>query len=114
MPPPPMPDPRRERALAKRAVASGQRLAIDDAKRRLKEALSTSLAAVGELFQLWDLDGSGDLSPAEIRGLMTSVGDSPMSHEEVEELLRLADPQNTGTISKEKFMGLPCWKVPGM
>ena len=45
---------------------------------------------------------------------MTLVGDSPMSHEEVEELLRLADPQNTGTISKEKFMGLPCWKVPGM
>ena len=36
------------------------------------------------------------------------------AHEEVEELLRLADPQNTGTISKEKFMGLPCWKVPGM
>ena len=64
--------------------------------------------------RLFDLDGSGDLSPAEIRGLMTSVGDSPMSHEEVEELLRLADPQNTGTISKEKFMGLPCWKVPGM
>ena len=45
--------------------------------------------------------------------MMTSVGDTPMTDDEVDALLRLADPQNTGSISREKFMGLPCWAIPG-
>jgi len=40
------------------------------------------------------------------------LGEAPLSDDELDELLRLADPEGTGFCTLEHFRDLPCWKLP--
>jgi len=51
-----------------------------------------------ECFYNFDHDKDGYLTVDELRHLLTNVGD-PMNGQEVEEILREADPQGTGMIN---------------
>ena len=47
-------------------------------------------------FNAFDVDGSGYLSRDELQHLMTTAGSNPLSDEECNEFLELADPDCTG------------------
>jgi len=61
-------------------------------------------------FQVFDRDHSGNLEIDEIRELLTTIGD-PLSATEFNEFRRMADPDNSGSITKEEFRTLACWGV---
>ena len=46
--------------------------------------------------------------------LLCTLGEAPLTDEELDELLRLADPDGTGFCTLDKFRSLPCWKLPDM
>jgi len=61
-------------------------------------------------FEVFDTDQSGEISIAELRELMTTCGD-PLNESEVNSLIELADPEGTGSITREQFKRLPCWGI---
>lgn len=50
--------------------------------------------------------------PACAGTLLCTLGEAPLSDDELDELLRLADPEGTGFCTLEHFRDLPCWKLP--
>jgi len=61
-------------------------------------------------FKLFDPAGTGYVNAEFVRELMTSVG-QPLSNSEVDEMLRLAKPDEDGNISLDVFRAMPCWSV---
>lgn len=56
-----------------------------------------------EAFRVFDKDGNGFISSAELRHVMTSLGER-LSEEEVNEMIREADIDGDGTVNYEEFV----------
>jgi len=56
--------------------------------------------------------GPPEIPVDEIRRLMTTAGSEPLSEEELNELLRLADPEGLGMVPLDRWTQLECWKLP--
>merc|ERR1711879_360806 len=56
-----------------------------------------------EVFKVFDRDGSGFISPAELRHVMTNLGEK-LADEEVDEMIREADVDGEGQINYEEFV----------
>ena len=55
-----------------------------------------------EAFKFWDTDNSGRVSTEEIRRALTTLGDK-LSEEEINALIKEADPSNVGAIDYEYY-----------
>lgn len=64
---------------------------------------STLRAALLDSFRVFDQSGSGQIGTQELRHIMTSLGEK-LSEEEAAEMIKLADPNGTGTIKYENFV----------
>eukprot|EP00005_Dracoamoeba_jomungandri_P001875 CAMPEP_0174257642 /NCGR_PEP_ID=MMETSP0439-20130205/6752_1 /TAXON_ID=0 /ORGANISM="Stereomyxa ramosa, Strain Chinc5" /LENGTH=148 /DNA_ID=CAMNT_0015340815 /DNA_START=80 /DNA_END=526 /DNA_ORIENTATION=- len=58
---------------------------------------------IREAFKVFDKDGSGFISAAELRHVMTNLGEK-LTDEEVDEMLREADVDKDGQILYEEFV----------
>jgi len=56
-----------------------------------------------EPFRKFDLDGTGYISPAELRYVLADMGEK-LTDEELDEITREADPDNDGHINYEEFI----------
>jgi len=56
-----------------------------------------------ESFKVFDKDGQGYLSIAELRHIMTNLGEK-LSKEELEQMISEADPSGTGQVSYNSFV----------
>ena len=54
-------------------------------------------------FQVFDKDGNGFISPAELRYVMTNIGNQ-LTIEEVDELIREVDCDGDGQVNYEEFI----------
>ena len=54
-------------------------------------------------FQVFDRDGNGFISAAELRHVMTNLGEK-LTDEEVDEMIREADVDGDGQINYEEFV----------
>ena len=55
-----------------------------------------------EAFKFWDTDGSGKVTTEEIRKALTTLGDV-LSEDEINALIKEADPTNIGVIDYEYY-----------
>ena len=55
-----------------------------------------------EAFKFWDTDGSGRVSTDDIRRALTTLGDK-LSEDEINALIKEADPNNLGVIDYEYY-----------
>ena len=55
-----------------------------------------------EAFKFWDTDNSGRVSTEEIRRALTTLGDK-LSEDEINALIKEADPNNVGAIDYEHY-----------
>lgn len=55
--------------------------------------------------QVFDRDGNGFITAAELRHVMTTLGEK-LSDEEVDEMIREADVDGDGQINYEEFVAL--------
>lgn len=63
-----------------------------------------------EAFRVFDRDGSGWISAAELRHIMTHLGEK-LSDEEVDEMMKEADPSGNGQVNYEEFIKIiMAWK----
>nr|XP_060632377.1 calmodulin-A-like [Anolis sagrei ordinatus] len=69
--------------------------------RRMKNADSED--EVRKAFQVFDKDGNGYVSAAELRHIMTKLGEK-LTDEEVEEMIKEADVDGDGQVNYEEFV----------
>merc|ERR1719191_329189 len=69
--------------------------------RKMKD--SDSEEEVRKAFRVFDKDGNGFISAAELRHIMTNLGEK-LTDEEVDEMLREADIDGDGQINYEEFV----------
>jgi len=62
---------------------------------------------IRESFSVFDRDGSGMISAAELRHVMTNIGEK-LSDQEVDEMFREIDVDRDGQISYEEMVRLMC------
>ena len=60
---------------------------------------------VREAFRVFDKDGNGFISAAELRHVMTNLGQR-LSDEEVDEMIRRADTDGDGQVNYEEFVDM--------
>lgn len=60
---------------------------------------------IREAFKVFDRDGNGFISSAELRHVMTSIGEK-LTEEEVDEMIREADADGDGQINYNEFVDL--------
>ncbi|SAL94865.1 hypothetical protein [Absidia glauca] len=72
--------------------------------RKMKD--TDSQEEIQEAFKVFDKDGNGYISAAELRHVMTSLGTlgEKLSEEEVDEMIREADVDGDGQINYEEFV----------
>ncbi|XP_051007392.1 calmodulin-like protein 3 [Acomys russatus] len=58
---------------------------------------------IREAFRAFDKDGNGYVSAAELRHVMTRIGET-LSNEEVEEMIRVADTDGDGQVNYKEFV----------
>ena len=71
------------------------------ATRRMKD--TDSEEELKEAFKVFDKDGNGFISAAELRHIMTNLGEK-LTDEEVDEMIREADVDGDGQINYEEFV----------
>lgn len=69
--------------------------------RKMKD--TDSQEEIQEAFKVFDKDGNGYISAAELRHVMTSLGEK-LTEEEVDEMIREADIDQDGQINYEEFV----------
>jgi len=62
-----------------------------------------SEAEIKEAFKQFDKTNSGTVTTAELRHIMTNLGEK-LTDEEAEELLKEADPNKKGTVNYSDFI----------
>lgn len=62
-------------------------------------------AEIAEAFKVFDRNGDGKISTAELRHVLTSIGEK-LTEAEVDEMMREADTNNDGEIDIEEFTRL--------
>ncbi|KAJ3737289.1 hypothetical protein DFJ43DRAFT_1047097 [Lentinula guzmanii] len=60
---------------------------------------------IKEAFRVFDKDGNGFISAAELRHVMTNLGEK-LTEDEVDEMMREADQDGNGTIDYNEFVNL--------
>ncbi|KAI8988919.1 calmodulin [Pilobolus umbonatus] len=68
-----------------------------------KERETNSREEIEEAFKVFDKDGNGHISAAELRHVMTSLGEK-LTEEEVDEMIREADVDGDGQIDYQEFV----------
>lgn len=79
--------------------------------RKMKD--TDSQEEIEEAFKVFDKDGNGYISAAELRHVMTSLGEK-MSEEEVDEMIREADVDGDGQINYQEFVKMMVCKNMNM
>jgi len=77
-----------------------------DSEEEIREAcpvLSCPVRACPVLFRVFDKDGNGFISAAELRHVMTNLGEK-LTDEEVDEMIREADIDGDGQVNYEEFV----------
>ncbi|XP_002129194.2 calmodulin-like [Ciona intestinalis] len=69
---------------------------------KVKEPVDTE-DTIKEAFRVFDKESNGFIAAAELRQVMTSIGES-LTEEEVEEMIRNADMDGDGQINYEDFV----------
>jgi calmodulin len=69
--------------------------------RKMKD--TDSEEEIKEAFKVFDKDGNGFISAAELRHVMTNLGEK-LTEEEVDEMIREADVDGDGQINYEEFV----------
>ena len=69
--------------------------------RRMKD--SEGEDEIREAFRVFDKDGNGFISPAELRHVMTNLGEK-LTDEEIDEMIREADTDGDGQVNYEEFV----------
>ncbi|XP_050032174.1 uncharacterized protein [Dermacentor andersoni] len=64
-----------------------------------------------DAFRVFDRDGHGFITTAELRHVVTTLGER-MTDEEADELIREADPNNEGQVDYEQFIKIISTPVP--
>jgi calmodulin len=62
---------------------------------------------VREAFRIFDQDGDGYISVAELRHVMTTLGEK-LTDDEVDEMLAAVDADKDGRVSYEEFVSMLC------
>jgi calmodulin len=79
--------------------------------RKMKD--TDSEEEIREAFRVFDKDGNGFISAAELRHVMTNLGEK-LTDEEVDEMIREADIDGDGQVNYEgrtDFLSLNVWDV---
>jgi len=79
------------------------------ARRLLEQEGQAEIAMALQLFE--PLEGT-QVEVPHLQELLTSTGCNPLSEQEFAQLMKVADPQGTGTLDYERFKRLPCWERP--
>ena len=58
-----------------------------------------------ETFRVFDVDGNGFISAAELRHVMTNLGER-LTDDEVDEMIKVADADKDGKISYQDFVAI--------
>lgn len=58
---------------------------------------------IRETFRVFDKDGNGVISPAELRHVLGNLGEK-LNEDEIEEMIREADVDGDGSINYEEFV----------
>ena len=67
---------------------------------------------VAALFRLFDTDGNGFLSPAELKAIFCDPhGGNPRTEEEIDEVVKRFDKNNDGQLSVDELMDAPPFVV---
>lgn len=69
--------------------------------RKMKD--TDSEEEIREAFRVFDKDGNGYISAAELRHVMTNLGEK-LTDEEVDEMIREADIDGDGQVNYEEFV----------
>jgi Ca2+-binding EF-hand superfamily protein len=77
--------------------------ATREGTKKLKEFLSRSIAAVGSLFALWDVNGDGQITPMEWRSAVLALGVDVPPHV-CDIVFAEFDPDGSGTVSYTEFL----------
>ncbi|XP_030854434.1 calmodulin-alpha [Strongylocentrotus purpuratus] len=64
---------------------------------------------IREAFRVFDKDGNGYISAAELRHVMTNIGEN-LTIEEVDEMIREADVDGDGQVDYEEFVTMMTFK----
>ncbi|KAL3887115.1 hypothetical protein ACJMK2_027071 [Sinanodonta woodiana] len=72
--------------------------------RKTKERM-LSEDEIRKQFKMFDIDGNGYISAAELKQLMISMGDK-VTDDEVDEMIRTADVDGDGQVNYDEFMRL--------
>ena len=64
-----------------------------------------------EAFRVFDKDGNGSISAAELRHVMTNLGEK-LTDEEVDEMMREADTDGDGQVNYEGINYLSMFNLP--
>ncbi|KAE8686191.1 putative calcium-binding protein CML12 [Hibiscus syriacus] len=68
----------------------------------MNEQIMVNQEQLKELFTLFDRDGNGYITPAELAGCMSKMG-QPLSYKELAEMIREADADGDGVINFNEF-----------
>ncbi len=56
-----------------------------------------------QAFRVFDKDGSGKIASAELRHIVTSLGEK-LTEKEADEMIRCADPEGSGFVDYDRFI----------